>query len=708
MSLFVLEIGSEELPARFLASQAAELQKRFEVALTENGIVCSKVSVLTSPRRAAVFLEDIQPVQAKREEVIAGPPARIAYDENGKATKALEGFLRTNGVELQDVFLEETPKGSYVCVRKESGGASSAKLLEEICPAIISSLPFAKKMRWGAQNFAYARPLRWVLALFDSTIVPFTVGPVSSGNVTWGHRIHGRQADGSIAITVDNASEYLAKIREIGGVEPDAGIRRTSIIDAGNAAAEKLNAKILWKDSLLDEVQGLCEHPVPIIGSFDPSFLEVPREALLTSMQSHQKSFGLENAQNENGELMPYFLTVSNTKAEDMDVVKSGWERVLRARLEDARFFWNSDLEADFDTWLKKLDTVIFLGPLGSMGNKTRRLQELCVWLLDNCTTAGIANIPTKEEAARAGLLSKADLVSGMVGEFDTLQGIMGGIYAGKKGEKENVAKALQEQYLPAGPESAMPESLLGAFLSMADKADTLVGCFGLNMIPTGAADPNALRRAVLGIIRCLLEFNLRLDIQAFFQKAQELYGDITWKVQSEECIEKLQEFFKARLKNFWQGQGKNTLLVEAVLAVQGADVCIAEKRLQALTKLYESEQFVAAVQTFKRVSNIIRKQGQEFSLNGEYNTALLQEDAEKSLAQNLDLLLPRFDDLWQKDDFDAIPQLLLEVRPSIDAFFDGVMVICEDKELRVNRLNILKALTKRMEKFADFTLLQV
>ncbi len=705
MSLFVLEIGSEELPARFLDSQAKELQKRFSLAFEENGVGYSTIEVLTSPRRAVVFVHDIQAVQLEKEEVVAGPPARIAMDEHGKPTKALEGFLRTNGVELKDIFLEETPKGSYVHVRKRSGGAKTTQLLEHICPAVISALPFPKKMCWGAQTFTYARPLRWILALFDDDVVPFSVGPVQSGNVSMGHRVHSQQEDGSIGITIENASEYLHKVRTMGFVEPDAAIRRQRIIDGGNTAAEQLNARVLWKDSLLDEVQGLCEHPIPVIGSFDPHFLEVPQQVLLTSMESHQKSFGLQNA---DGELLPYFLTVSNTKAHDMRLVQNGWERVLRARLEDARFFWNSDLTTEFNTWLEKLNSVIFIGALGSMGDKTRRIAELCSWLVDNCAVKNATSLPSKEDAKRAGLLSKADLVSGMVGEFDTLQGIMGGIYALKKGEKEDVATALQEQYLPAGPESAMPKTLLGAFLSMADKADTLVGCFGLNMIPTGTADPNALRRAALGIIRCLLEFDLNLDIAAFFKKAHELYAQIPWKLPADESLAKLQEFFHARLKNYWQGQGKNTLLVDSILAAPSPDVCIAASRLHALTKLHDSEQYLAAVQTFKRVSNIIRKQGQAYDLTGQYQHTLLQEAAEKALADNLDTILPRFDTLWQENDFDSIPQLLLDVRPAIDSFFDAVMVICDDEQLRINRLNLLKALTKRMEKFADFTALQI
>ncbi len=705
MSLFVLEIGSEEIPARFLAIEEAELHKRFSAAFEEMGIAYGAIEVLCAPRRAVVFVEDIQAVQQEKEELVSGPPERIAYDADGKPTKALEGFLRTNNVTLDQIFLEDTSKGKYLAVRKKIGGAAVTDLLEEICPSIISALPFAKKMRWGAQSFAYARPLRWIVALFDEAVIPFTVGPVSSGRNTWGHRIHGKNSQG-ISHEVSSAEQYLQVVRSA-GVEPDAQKRRESIIEAGNALAAKLGGKILWKDSLLDEVQGLVEHAVPIIGDFDASFLEVPREALLTSMESHQKSFGLEDSQ---GNLLPHFLTVLNMTPQDMSIVQKGWERVLRARLEDARFFWNSDLQSPLDAWLEKLDSVIFLGPLGSMGDKTRRLEKLCLWLKEHCGVQEGSHTPAFDsaDAARAGRLSKGDLVSGMVGEFDTLQGIMGGIYASKKNESPAVCQALQEQYLPAGPDSPVRSSLLGALLSMADKADTLVGCFGLGMVPTGTADPNALRRCVLGITRCILEFNMRLDVRAFFAEALSLYGDKAWKLEREACLLKLEEFFAARVKNYLQGQGADTLLVDAALGAGSQDVWSAAQRLQALEKFHASEHYTASVQTFKRVANIIRKQGQEYNLTGQYNIDLAEEDAEKALMQSLDVLLPRFDSLWQADSFEIIPGLLLEVRPAVDAFFDSVMVMCDTQDVRLNRLNTLKALTQRMEKFADFAALQV
>ncbi len=699
MSLFILEIGSEELPARFLPTQESELYNRFVAAFDENAIAYGEIKVFSTPRRAVVMVEDIAPIQQEKEETISGPPVRVAYDADNNPTKALEGFLRTNGVSLEQIFTLETDKGPYIAVKKRMGGAKTADLLSTICPQIILAQPFAKKMRWGAHSTQYARPLRWVLALFDEQIVPFEVGHIQSDRITWGHRIHTKNNDNSINISIDNAKNYLDVIRNDGGIEPMANKRREIIINNGNEQAKAVNGTVLWKDSLLDEVQGLCEHPIPLLGNIDESFLEVPREVLLTSMQSHQKSFGVEDA---NGNLLPHFLTVLNMTPLDKGIVQKGWERVLRARLEDARFFWRSDLAESLENWLDRLDSVIFIGPIGSMGDKTKRIANLCAWLATECGYA------ETEHAKRAGRLSKADLVSGMVGEFDTLQGIMGGIYADKKGEHADVCLAIKEQYLPAGPDSPVPSSLLGALLSIADKADSLVGCFGLGMIPTGTADPHALRRAALGIARCMLEFGLRIDIQKLFKQAHELYGEKAWKLSADECLTKLNEFFAARLKNYLQGQGADTLLVDAALNANSHDVWAAKKRLEALEMLQKSERYTEAVQTFKRVSNIVRKQGGEQALNGKYQSELLQEDAEKTLAKALDDALPRFDKLWAEDNFQDIPNLLLDIRPAVDGFFDGVMVMCDDEKLRTNRLNMLKALMDRMGNFADFSALQV
>lgn len=696
MATFVLEIGSEELPARFLPVQEAELRSRFTAALAEAGLGYGKMTVMSTPRRAMLMLEDLDPVQREKEEVISGPPVRAAYAPDGTPTKALEGFARTHGLSVADVFRMETEKGEYVAVRKKSGGTPAGALLSVICPEVITALPFAKRMRWGAHSVAYARPLQWILALLDAEVVPFCVDHLPSGRETHGHRVHGPGP-----FSVADAAAYLETVAGPCAVCLDPALRRRQIIEKGDAAAAAAGGRVLWREGLLDEVQGLVEHPVPLLGTFDAAYLEVPREVLLTSMESHQKSFGLEDGQ---GRLLPYFLTVANVDAIDIEVVRHGWERVLRARLEDARFFWETDLKADVQDWLRRLDSVIFIGKLGSMGQKTRRLENLCRWLAGLCPQMGAQAV---EEAARAGRLSKADLVSGMVGEFDTLQGIMGGIYAARRGEPEAVAQALKEQYLPSGPDSPVPASLTGALLSLADKADTLVGCFGLGMIPTGAADPNALRRCALGIIRILLEFDLSLDVAELFVKARECYGEQQWKLPDDEAQAKLMEFFTARLRNYFLSHGQDTLLVDAVLGAGASHLPDCKARLAALAAFSQEPGYTEAVQTFKRVTNIVRKQAAE-DLPANWDDVLLQETAEKAFAETLTSLLPRLELACAEGRHEEAFSALREVRPVVDAFFDGVMVMCDDIALRRNRLCMLRALGERFARLADFSALQI
>ncbi len=711
MSTFILEIGTEELPARFLPGQEAELAQRFAEALQAANLPFEGLEVCSTPRRAAVYIKNVADNAALTEEVVTGPPLKAAYGPDGAPTKAAEGFARTHGMELAAAFTLKTEKGEYLALRKTIGGGAAKAILEKACPEIISALGFAKRMKWGSGDFTYARPLRWLLALLGKQPLDFSVGGVKSGNLTYGHRVHGPGP-----FQLDEAAGYFDLMREKAHVVPRAAERRQIIIEKGNAMAAKLGGRIIWKEALLDEVQGLCELPEPLLGAFSPEYLEVPREVLLTSMQAHQKSFGLESA---GGELLPNFLTVLNLRPKDENVVRKGWERVLRARLEDARFFWKTDLAANFDGWLAALDNVIFLAPLGSMGDKTRRLAELCAWLAERLSTQNNPSGPNSaapvsvEDARRAGRLSKADLVSGMVGEFDTLQGIMGGIYAARKGESPTVAAALAGQYLPAGPESPVPADFCGALLSIADKADTLAGCFGLGMIPTGAADPYGLRRAALGIARILREKKLRLPIAELFAKAFSLYGERKWKLPKEEALAKLEEFFTLRLKNYFMGSdGAETLLVESVLAADASDVWAASARLSALAAFSREADFGMAVLAFKRAANIIRKQAANMpegkQLDGHYKPELLREDAEKALAASLESMFPRFEELWNKDDFAALFALLRELRPSVDAFFDGVMVMCEDKDLSHNRLNLLQALVSRLRRLADFDALQM
>jgi len=704
MPAFILEIGTEELPARFLAAIEKELTERLGAALAETGLDFSGLTSCSTPRRVTAYISEMADAAATREEVITGPPIKACYDMGGRPTRAAEGFARTHGIELEQTFTLETEKGPYLAVRKTVGGGDALSILARTCPTVISALPFPKRMRWGDGDFTFARPIRWILALLGSKTVPFTVGKLASGNSTKGHRIHG---PGPFALA--DAADYFSLMKEQCGITAMAEDRRRIITEQGNALAAEKNGNIIWKESLLEEVQGLGEHPVPLLGAFDSSYLEVPREVLLTSMESHQKSFGLEG---QSGRLLPYFLTVLNITPEDPALVRKGWERVLRARLEDARFFWQSDLaNTSFDNWLTALDSVIYLAPLGSMGDKTKRIEQLCGWLADNSRTNNMRLPINRSDLMRAGRVCKADLVSEMVKEFDTLQGVMGGIYAARFGENENVADAIAEQYLPSGPESPVPPSLYGAMLSIADKADTLAGCFGLGMIPTGAADPYALRRAALGIARIVQEKGLRFDISALFAAAMEGYGPREWKLQPEQALARLQDFFALRLKNLYISDGAETLLAEAIIQSGANDVWAAAARLSALTNFSRTPDFGESVLTFKRVANIIRKYAQENEdqpLNGHYQTALFSDAAEKALAAEIERISPVFEEYWQTDRYAELFALLRDLRPVVDAFFEQVMVMCEDEAVRLNRLNLLQALVDKLGRLADFSALQI
>lgn len=702
MPAFVLEIGTEELPARFLANAEKELAARFSAALGESELTCSGLVSCSTPRRLVLHISRMDESAQRREEVVTGPSLKAAFDMGGRPTRAAEGFAKTQGVSLEDTFTLETEKGAYLAVRKIVGGGDAVSILASACPAVIAGIPFPKRMRWGSGDVTFARPIRWILALLGDTVVPFTVGAVRSGRETFGHRVHGPGP-----FVLQNAGGYFALMEQQSGVVVQNAERRRIIRERGDSLAAEKNGVILWKNSLLEEVQGLCEHPVPILGGFDPGFLEVPREVLLTSMESHQKSFGLEG---ENGKLLPYFLTVLNITPEDPALVQKGWERVLRARLEDARFFWKTDLAGkNMDNWLNTLDSVIFLAPLGSMGDKTRRIESLCGWLADHVRCGATGTTLSRKEAMRAGRLSKADLVSEMVKEFDTLQGIMGGIYAVRFGESQAVADGIAQQYLPAGPDSPTPSSLCGAFVSIADKADTLAGCFGLGMIPTGAADPYALRRAALGIARIAQEQNLRFDVSLLFARAMEGYGPRDWKILPEQALPRLQEFFSLRLKNHFISDGAETLLAEAVLQAGSNDVWAASARLAALAAFSHAPDFAANVLTFKRAANIIRKQGEESAiLTGIYDPALLTDAAEQTLARELERLAPLFDEMWEADRYTELFALLRDLRPFVDAFFNEVMVMCEDDALRANRLNLLQSLVGKLGRLADFSALQM
>jgi len=701
MARLLLEIGTEEMPARFLGVLEEHLRQTLDKFLADKQLIHGAVEAFSTPRRLVVTVPEVSETQPVSEELVTGPPARVALDAQGKPTKAAEGFARTHGVDLTATYVQQTERGDYLAARKKVGGARTLDILPDMLLAIIAGLPFPKRMRWGDKDFAFGRPIRWLLALLDDKVIDFGLAGLESGRLTWGHRVHGFGP-----FEVAKASDYLDVVREKCRVVVSGAERRAAIRQQADALAVKAGGRGVWNDKRLEEGSGLVELPKVIRGRFDPSYLEVPREALISCMESHQKCFGVEDA---SGALMPYFIATLNLEPRDLELVRKGWERVLKARLEDARFFWKTDMAHELGDWLARLENVVFMWPLGSMGDKARRIEKLAGCLARKvCPEIG-------SEAARAGLLAKADLVSEMVGEFADLQGLMGGIYARKKGESETVAKAIYEHYLPAGPDSPTPQALAGALVSMADKADTLAGCFGLGKVPTGANDPYALRRGALGICRIILAHGLRIDLRSFLHQAIDGYGQIQWSQPAEETLSKRMDCCAQRLRSYFatENEGREgypTLAIEAAVSAGIEDIYALKFRLEALADFTREPDFEQAVLTFKRAGNIIFKQGQVAGalLTGEYSAVAFQEPQEKALAQALEQMIPRFETLWAEDRFAELLGLLRELRPTVDAFFDNVMGMCEDVRLRENRLNLLFALVSRLGRLADFSALQI
>ncbi|MDD3313091.1 glycine--tRNA ligase subunit beta [Pseudodesulfovibrio sp.] len=703
MAEFILEIGTEEMPARFVPKLAEELKAVFADLLAGAMVENGGVDTYATPRRIVAHVAQMADAQRKQEETVTGPPVRIAYDADGNLTKAGEGFAKTQGVAPDALFTQTTDKGDYLAARKIVGGGATLDILPALCVKAVESLSFPKKMHWGGYDFAFGRPIRWLLCLLGEAVVEFSIENLTSGRETRGHRVMGPGP-----FSVAGAADYFAVVRDDAKVVIDPEARKKTIVEEGDRLAAGLGGKIVWEPGLLEEVANLVEFPRPLIGDIDPRYLELPREVLLTSMQSHQKSFGVEGP---DGKLLPHFLTTLNLEPKEVPLVKKGWERVLKARLEDARFFWEADCKADFQYWLDKLEHVVFLGPLGSVGDKSRRIENLCGRLAGTLGESKSILPGEIEKYARAGRLSKADLVSEMVNEFDTLQGKMGGIYAERAGKGEIVSRGIYEQYLPAGPDTPVPSSLAGALVSMADKADTLAGCFGLGKTPTGANDPYALRRCALGIARIIMEHDLSISLGDFLAWAREAYADgIKWKLGAVEGQEKLLEFFAQRLRALFTGQGCETRVVDAALGAGFDDVRTLKARLDALAAFSREEDFGQAVLTFKRAANIIRKQGDEAGqpLTGNYDPELFEDEHESAFGARLEEMAPHFDDLWELGDFAGLFGLLRELRPSVDGFFDNVMVMCDASDVRLNRLNLLKALVDRLGRLADFNALQV
>jgi glycyl-tRNA synthetase beta chain len=687
VSDFILELGVEEIPASYFGPAMAYLGERLSRDLKNASLTYERMKIWGGPRRLALGLWGLVTRQPDLEEEIVGPPLSAAFDSNGSPTKAAAGFAKGQGVLVGDLFTLNTPKGSYLAVRKSVKGREASELLTELIPILLESLPFPKVMRWGEGNYQFVRPVHWLLAVLGGEILPMTFAGQKAGKVSYGHRfLH----PGPVVIT--NPDEYPTRLAETHVIVDFESRREKVIAEIARVVQEaRGDLKVEIDSELVDEVSNLLEEPCAVLGHYDSQFLELPLAVASTAMKEHQRYFPITDSL---GRQAPYFVAVNNTMAKDMSVVKKGHERVLRARLDDARFYWLEDLKVKLSERSEALKNLVFHHLLGSTFDKVERVKSLVVHLIEKHSP------DLKEVVARAAELCKNDLVTGVVGEFPSLQGVMGGIYAVNDGESPEVAEAIREHYLPIRSGGDLPQSLAGAFLSVADKMDTISSCFAVGLLPTGAADPLGLRRQALGLILIFIERNLNWSLEPLIDKALTNLGNLV-KRPVKEVRNDVLDFFKARLKSHILAQGVSADGAEAVLGLYGDKPLAAVGRAGALEGLKKQEGFRDLAQTFKRVVNIIRKFGpRDTTVNAE----LLVEGAEKELLSAISVLERESSNYLEKGDYSGLLNRIATLRKPVDNFFDKVLVDDPNQEVKNARIGLLNRTTRLFELVADFS----
>ena len=701
MAEFLLELRSEEIPARMQATASADLKRLVVDGLKEAGLIHETVDCYATPRRLTVVVEGLPTEQPDTREERKGPKADAPE-------KAIEGFLRSVGLTRDQVEERETPKGNVLFAVIEKQGRASIEVLGEICAASCAALPWAKSMKWGTGSTRWVRPLQSILALFDGAVVPFGYAGIASGNKTAGHRFHAPDL-----FAVENFADYREKLFEASVVLE--ATERQDLIRAGadkQASTESLTVQA--DDALLREVAGLVEWPVPLMGRIDEEFMEVPREVLTASMRAHQKYFSLETA---DGDLAPRFIVVANLNAtDDGKSIVAGNERVLRARLADAKFFWDQDRKSALDSRLPALEKIVFHAKLGSVSERVHRVENLACGPVAAAISAGLKmTAPEAGELADkvriAARLAKADLASGMVAEFPELQGLIGRYYALADGEPAEVAEAIAEHYSPLGPNDDCPTAPVSVAVALADKLDTLVGFFAVDEKPTGSKDPFALRRAALGVIRLILQNNLRLNLQEAIFSSLKLYAnELPEAVDSGRVALNLVAFIADRLKVHLKDDGIRHDHIDAVFGISGDDDLVRlVARMKALGEFLGSDDGANLLTAFKRASNIVKAEEKkdQTSFSGPVNAGLLQLPEEQALYAALSDNSQTIQNHIAREDFASAMTAVAQLRGPVDAFFDKVTVNADDPDLRQNRLRLLSQIRTALGAVADFSKLE-
>jgi len=678
-----LELGTEEIPAGFIPRALQDMERLLSQELEQARISFGAVRTFATPRRLCIAVRDVARQQQRQELEITGPPARIAFDADGKPTKAAEGFARTNGVELDEIKTVKTEKGEYLFISKVIEGGETAAELPEILPRVIGKIPFKKSMRWKDLEIRFARPLHWIVALYDGQVIPFGFGDLQSGDRSRGHRFMAPEE-----FSVTGVEDYLVKA-EAHFVIPDVAKRQQLIEEQLAVLAKQLGGKLNPDPELLEEVSYLVESPQALAGSIEQRFLQLPPELLITSMREHQRYFTLLD---ENGKLLPNFITIANTHAKDPQVVVAGNERVLKARLSDAMFFWQEDRKTKLEARLEPLKKVVYQAKLGTSYEKIERFSDLAVGLAQQLNPGVV------EPTRRAALLAKCDLETGMVYEFPELQGVMGREYALLEGEDPRVATAIFEHYLPTQAGGELPSDDVGAFVSLADKIDTICGCFSVGLIPSGTADPYALRRCAIGILAIILERGYALSIPELVAKSVALL-EAKRQRPAAEIVAEVIEFIRLRLVNLLTGQDYPADVVEAVLSAAFIEPLDAVDRVKALAALKGREDFEPLAVAFKRVGNIIKG-----GLAQPVDPALFAAECEKTLWTEFQQVQTRITELVTRRDYPTALETIAGLRAPVDAFFDGVMVMDKDETVKNNRLALLTGIASLFQGIADFS----
>ena len=683
----LLEIGSEEIPSDYLDDALKELHRLAETYLRENRIkMGGGLKVYATPRRLVLIAEALDEKQEDVTQEVTGPPKRAAFDEKGNPTKAALGFAEKQGVSVDELRVIETPKGEYLFVKRTAPGRPTKDVLCEVLPKLISDIPWPKSMRWGKVEFAFVRPIHWVLALFRGEVIPFEVAGVRSANETRGHRFMSPQT-----IKISNVQDYFQKMKE-NSVLIDQKERKEEVEKVVIGAASRVKGKPALDTELLTTVTNMVEFPSAVCGAFDETFLKIPEPVLITAMKKHQRYFAVRDA---GGRLMPNFVAVNNTIARDESVVRKGHERVLRARLSDADFFFQEDRKRPLRDRLEDLKEVIYQARLGTSFAKVQRFTRLAEYLTEQIMPEGMHDVKLV-----AGLC-KCDLVTEMVMEFPTLQGIMGEEYARLDGHPEEISLAIHEHYLPARAGDELPASPLGAIVGLADRMDTISGFFAIEMEPTGAADPFALRRHALAIIRILENMQWNISLQAFVMKAIIILGE-ELDLDKDLVARKILGFFKERYKNVMLRSGFESDLIDAIISVNFDQINLLRARIDQLkTFTLESEEFESLALTFKRVTNILRNQDESFAVDEKQ----FREPSESRLWEVYEELKDDIHSLVGRGDYLGALNLMVRLRKPVDEFFDGVEVLTkDDPQLRNNRVGMLQNVSRLLLSLADFS----